>query len=39
VLFAVFEVYGKSFDRALYVRGATREELFERLAADSEVSA
>jgi hypothetical protein len=33
VLFAVFEVYGKSFDRALYVRGATREELIERLAA------
>ena len=33
VLFAVFEVYGKSFDRALYVRGASREELIERLAA------
>ena len=33
VLFAVFEVYGKAFDRALYVRGATREELIERLAA------
>jgi hypothetical protein len=35
VLFAVFEVYGKSFDRALYVRGATREELIERLAAEA----
>jgi hypothetical protein len=32
VLFAVFETYGKAFDRALYVRGATREELVERLA-------
>jgi hypothetical protein len=32
VLFAVFDVYGKTFDRALYVRGATREELIERLA-------
>ena len=35
VLFAVFDVYGKAFDRALYVRGATREELIERLAADA----
>jgi hypothetical protein len=34
VLFAVFEIYGKTFDRALYVRGTTREELIERLAAD-----
>jgi hypothetical protein len=33
VLFAVFEIYGRAFDRALYVRGATREELIERLAA------
>ena len=33
VLFAVLEVYGKAFDRALYIRGATREELIERLAA------
>ena len=33
VLFAVLEVYGKAFDRALYIRGATREELMERLAA------
>ena len=35
VLFAVLEVYGKAFDRALYIRGATREELMERLAAPS----
>jgi hypothetical protein len=34
VLFAVFDVYGKSFDRALYVRGASREELVQRLAAE-----
>lgn len=32
VLFAIFEVYGKVFDRALYIRGASREELVERLA-------
>ena len=35
VLFAVFEIYGRSFDRALYVRGATREELLERLAVEA----
>ena len=33
VLFAIFEVYGSAFDRALYVRGTTRDELIERLAA------
>jgi hypothetical protein len=33
VLFAVFEVYGKTFDRALYIRGTSREELVERLGA------
>jgi hypothetical protein len=33
ILFAVLSVYDKAFDRALYVRGATREELIERLAA------
>ena len=38
VLFAVFEIYGKSFDRALYVRGATREELIERLAVEAEIN-
>jgi hypothetical protein len=35
VLFGVLEVYGKAFDRALYVRGATRDELLERLAASA----
>jgi hypothetical protein len=39
VLFAVFEIYGKSFDRALYVRGASREELIERLAVAAEAQA
>lgn len=32
LLFALFEVYGKLMDRALYLRGASREELIERLA-------
>ena len=36
VLFAVFEIYGKGFDRALYVRGASRDELLERLALAAE---
>ena len=31
VLFALFAVYGGAFDRALYVRGTTRDELVERL--------
>ena len=35
VLFAVCKTYGKAFDRALYVRGATRDELFERLAVEA----
>jgi hypothetical protein len=35
VLFAVLDVYGKAFDRALYIRGATREELLERLATEA----
>jgi len=34
VLFALFAVYGKAFDRALYVRGTSRDELIERLPAD-----
>ena len=38
VLFAVMEIYGKAFDRALYVRGATREELIERLAVEAEIN-
>jgi hypothetical protein len=32
VLFAVIQLYGRAFDRALYVRGATREELIDRLS-------
>ena len=32
LLFAVLDVYGKLFDRALYVRGTSRDELVERLA-------
>jgi hypothetical protein len=39
VLFGVFEVYGAAFDRALYVRGASREELIQRLAADAQPAA
>ena len=31
VLFALFDVYGKAFDRALSIRGTSREELIERL--------
>ena len=37
VLFALFAVYGKTFDRALYIRGTGREELLERLAVEDEV--
>ena len=36
VLFALFVVYGKVFDRALYIRGTSREELLERLPAEAE---
>ena len=36
VLFGLFAVYGKTFDRALYVRGTSREELIERLPAEIE---
>ena len=32
LLFAVMEVYGQMFDRALYLRGASREELLDRLS-------
>ncbi|MEA2479039.1 MAG: hypothetical protein QOJ07_961 [Thermoleophilaceae bacterium] len=39
VLFAVMELYGRAFDRALYVRGATRGELAGRLAESAAVSA
>jgi hypothetical protein len=31
ILFAVLDVYGKRFDRALYMRGTSRDELVERL--------
>jgi hypothetical protein len=31
LLFGVFDVYGKLFERLLYVRGTSREELTERL--------
>jgi hypothetical protein len=31
LLFAVLDVYGKLFDRVLYMRGTSREELAERL--------
>lgn len=34
LLFALFEVYGRTIDRALYLRGTSRAELFERLALD-----
>ena len=39
VLFALFAVYGKAFDRALYVRGTSREELIERLPQDAAILA
>ena len=32
VLFALLGLYGRLFDRALYLRGSSREELVERLA-------
>lgn len=32
ILFAVLETYGHAFNRALYTRGTSREELLERLA-------
>jgi hypothetical protein len=35
LLFAVFDVYGKLFDRVLYLRGTGREELVERLVGAS----
>ncbi len=35
VLFAVIGVYGKTFDRALYIRGTSVEELIERLPVES----
>lgn len=38
VLFAVIGVYGKTFDRALYIRGTSVEELLTRLATPAEVA-
>jgi hypothetical protein len=35
ILFAVLAVYDKLFDRALYLRGTSREELVERLTASA----
>lgn len=35
VLFGVLDVYDRAMDRALYIRGTTREELMERLAAQA----
>ena len=32
ILFACFDLYGTAFDRALYVRGTSRDELLERIA-------
>lgn len=39
VLFAVLSIYGAAFDHELYRRGASREELFERLARETAVRA
>jgi hypothetical protein len=36
VLFACFDLYGPALDRALYVRGTSREELLERIAYEVE---
>jgi hypothetical protein len=33
ILFAVLDIYGKLFDRVLYMRGTSRDELTERLTA------
>ncbi len=39
IVFAVMEAYGRLFDRALYLRGASRQELLERLStADDEAA-
>lgn len=34
ILFALFDVYGHAMDRALYLRGTSRAELFDQLALD-----
>jgi hypothetical protein len=35
LLFAVLDVYGKLFDRVLYLRGTSRDELAERLSGET----
>ena len=36
ILFACFDLYGSAFDRALYVRGTSRDELLERITYEVE---
>ena len=36
VLFAVMQVYGRLFDRVLYVRGTSRDELLDSLSTESQ---
>ncbi len=36
ILFSCFDLYGPAFDRALYVRGTSRDELLERIAYELE---
>jgi hypothetical protein len=36
ILFACFDLYGSAIDRALYVRGTSREELLEKIAYEVE---
>ena len=38
LMFAVLDVYGRLFDRALYLRGTSREELVERLVGSGAAS-
>ena len=39
LLFALFEIYGGLIDRALYLRGASRQELLERLSSHEMIEA
>ena len=39
LMFAVLDVYGRLFDRALYMRGTSREELVERLVSSGAAKA
>ena len=36
ILFACFDLYGSAFDRALYFRGTSRDELLEKIAYEVE---